>query len=72
METSKDFYHREYRYVTIRTTDGSTLSGKVNIIRKERVSDFFNKTDKPFVVLFEAESAHRPGEVFIINKNHTV
>ena len=35
MEESKDAYKREYRNVTIRTIDGSTLLGKVNMGIKE-------------------------------------
>ena len=31
MEGPKDAYKREYRKISIRTTDGSTLVGKVNI-----------------------------------------
>jgi len=45
MEESKDVYKREYRNVTIRTIDGSTLLGKVNIGIKERVSELFTKTE---------------------------
>jgi hypothetical protein len=58
--------------ITIRTADGSTLSGKVNIEEKERVSDVFTKTDTPFVVLFDAASASGCGRVFFINKTHIV
>ena len=41
MEDIKDAYKKEYRNITIRTTDGSTLLGKVNSGIKERVSDLF-------------------------------
>ncbi len=58
--------------ITLRTADGSTLSGKVNIGEKERVSDLFTKTDNPFVVLFDAATAHGCGRVFFINKTHIV
>ena len=58
--------------ITIRTADGSTLSGKINIGEKERVSDVFTKTDNPFVVLFDAATSHGCGRVFFINKTHIV
>ncbi|GAI88366.1 unnamed protein product [marine sediment metagenome] len=55
MEERQDAYKREYRKVTIRTIDGSTILGKVNIGIKDRVSDVFTKTDNPFIVLFDVE-----------------
>jgi len=58
--------------ITIRTADGSTLTGKVNIGEKERVSDVFTKTDNPFVVLFDAATTHGSDRVFFINKTHIV
>ena len=48
MEERKDQYKKAYRNITIRTTDGSTLMGKVNLGIKERVSDLFTKTENPF------------------------
>lgn len=72
MEEIKDPYKREYRNVTIRTIDGSTLLGKVNIGIKERVSDIFTKTDNPFIVLFDVELRDTSGKVFFINKNNIV
>lgn len=72
METRKDNYRTEYRRITVKTTDGATLLGKVNIGIRERVSDMFTKSDSQFIILLNAE--HRDGseKVLIINKNHIV
>jgi len=72
METSKDAYKKEYRHVTIRTSDGSTILGKVNLGIKERVSDLFTKTENPFIVLFDAEHRDGTGKVLFVNKNNIV
>ena len=72
MEESKDSYKREYRNVTIRTIDGTTLLGKVNIGIKDRVSDLFTKTENPFIVLFDVEDRDISGKVLFINKNNIV
>jgi small nuclear ribonucleoprotein (snRNP)-like protein len=72
MEESKDSYKREYRNVTIRTIDGTTLLGKVNIGIKERVSDLFTKTENPFIVLSDVEHRDISGKVLFINKNNIV
>ena len=72
MEERKETYKREYKNITIRTIDGSTLLGKVNLGIKDRVSDLFTKTDNPFIVLFDAEHKEGSGKVLIVNKNHIV
>jgi hypothetical protein len=72
MEKSQDAYKREYRKVTIRTIDGSTILGKVNIGIKDRVSDVFTKTDNPFIVLFDVEHKDIAGKVLFVNKNNIV
>lgn len=72
MEESRDSYKREYRRISIRTTDGSTLLGSVNIGIKKRVSDLFTKTDNPFIVLIDVEHQDIAGRVLFINKNNIV
>ncbi len=72
MEESQDAYKREYRKVTIRTIDGSTILGKVNIGIKDRVSDVFTKADNPFIVLTDAEHKDIAGKVLFVNKNNIV
>ena len=72
MDASKDAYKKEYRHITIRTTEGSTLMGKVNLGIKERVSELFTKTENPFIVLFDAEHRDGSGKVLFVNKNNIV
>lgn len=72
MDESKDAYKREYRRISVKTTDGSTLLGKVNIGMKERVSDLFTKTENPFVVLVDVEHQGMAGKVLFVNKNNIV
>lgn len=72
MEESKDNYRREYRRISIKTSDGSTLVGKVNIGIKERVSDLFTKTENPFIVLIDVEHQDISGKVLFVNKSNIV
>ena len=72
MELSKDTYKKEYRNISIRTIDGSTILGKVNLGIKERVSDLFTKTENPFIVVFDAEHRDGSGKVLFVNKNNIV
>ena len=72
MEQSKDVYKKEYRAVRIKTTDGVTWEGKVNIGITARVSDLFTKTDDPFIVLSDVERKDGVKTVLFVNKNAIV
>lgn len=72
MGEQKNKYQTEYRSITIRTTDGSTLNGKVNIAPDERVSDLFVRADKPFIVMVEVSSMNTQGKIRFVNKAHIV
>lgn len=72
MEQFGDGFKQETKTITIRTIDGSTLIGKVNLGIKERVSDLFTKTENPFIVLFDAEHRDATGKVFFVNKSSIV
>ncbi len=72
MEEKKFRYRKVYRKLTVKTTDGATLSGKVNIGMHERVSDLFTKVDSQFLVMFDVELKESSGKIFFINKDHIV
>ena len=72
MDDRKTHYRTEVRKIIIKTTDGETMSGKVNIGIKERVSDLFTKGDSQFIVLFDAEHRNTSGKVLFVNKNNIV
>ena len=67
-----DSYRKEYRRVTVKPTDGSTLTGQVNIGIKDRVSELFTRSDSPFVVMTDVETRDGSGKVLIVNKNQIV
>lgn len=72
MGDKKGGYQTEYRSITIRTTDGSTLNGQVNISPDARVSDLFTRTDKLFIVMVGVTSTNTQGKTRFINKDHIV
>lgn len=61
--------------VKIKTTDGTTFRGKINIMSEtvpvDRLSDFFIKGEYPFVVLY-AVTNQGASRVIIINKSQIV
>jgi hypothetical protein len=72
MTSPQKKYDTDYRMVTIKTTDGSTVQGKVNIAPNQRVSELFNLHKGPFVVVVDATYGDVSGKILFINKEHIV
>ncbi len=72
MADGKKDYKTDYRTITIKTTDGSTLQGRVNISPNQRVSELFTIQKGPFVVLVDATFGDVSGKTLFINKEHIV
>ena len=72
MAEGKKKYGPQYIVITIRTTDGSTLQGKVNISTKKRVSDLFTDSSEQFVVMVDVASQGGGKKILFVNKNHIV
>ena len=67
--------HMEARSLTLKLTDGSVVTGKINLIQRgeteHRVSDIFVGREEPFVVVFNAVMGDdMTGKVMVINKSH--
>lgn len=62
----------DYRRVTLRTSDGETIQGKVFLTPESRVSDLFTQSDAPFIVLVDALLRSGQGKILVVNKNHIV
>jgi hypothetical protein len=74
MQDKEPISHPEpvYKKITIKTSDGATIQGKVNLTSKERVSDLFTKSESPFIVLVDAILREGQGKILVLNKEHIV
>jgi len=72
MEKSAEDYQIEYKNITIKTSDGSTIYGQINIGEKERVSDIFTINESLFVVMVDVSYKENIGKTIFINKRHIV
>lgn len=61
-----------YRRITVRTTDGSNITGSVYLGKTNRVSELFTQSDNPFVVLVDFEHRSGSGKVIFLNKSQIV
>ena len=62
----------EYRTITLKTSDGSVIQGKVNLTEKQRVSDLFTQSWSPFIVMVDVLLREGEGKTLVINKDHIV
>lgn len=62
----------QYKTITVKTSDGSTLQGKVNLTEKQRVSDLFTQSSAPFVVMVDVLFRETSGKTLVINKDHII
>ena len=61
------------RVVIITMVDGTVFRGHTNIGGSRRVSDYFNKCDGPFIVLFNAtKGTSTEREIYFLNKSQVL
>ena len=72
MNIEADTYSTQYKSITVRTIDGSTFNGKVNISPDQRVSDIFTAGNRSFIVMVDVTSIDTSGKTRFINKDHIV
>ncbi len=64
--SKKPHWEINFQPVSVKMTDGSVLTGMVNIRSFPRLSDFFREGDDPFIVVVE----DRDDRVVIVNKSY--
>jgi hypothetical protein len=72
MAENKTEFTTDYRTITIRTSDGTSIHGKVNISPNRRVSELFTLQKGPFVVMVSASYGEVSGKTLFINKEHII
>ncbi len=72
MEPDPQEYRTDYRTITLKTVDGTTVQGKINISPNQRVSELFTLQKGPFVVMVDASYQGVDGKTLFINKQHVI
>lgn len=65
-------YATEYRTITVKTVDGTTFQGKVNIAPNQRISELFTLHKGQFVIMTDVTYSGGSGKTLFINKDHIV
>ncbi|UCD32310.1 MAG: hypothetical protein JSW04_12795 [Desulfobacterales bacterium] len=73
MDSVDDYWKKNYRIVTVKFRDGTTITGKLNTGEYPRVSDFFRSSPHQFFVLTDAQHSDSTDKfVVVINKNEVM
>ena len=72
MSSETNGYITDYRVITIKTVDGSTINGKVNLTSQQRVSDLFTRNESQFLIIVEAVTREGDGKILFVNKDHII
>ena len=72
MEQSKQDIcnNTDYKKITVKTSDGSTIQGKINVSSNQRVSDIFTKSEDRFIVMIDVSYRDGVGKILFVNKRH--
>jgi len=60
----------DYKKITVKTSDGSTIQGKINVASNQRVSDIFTKSEDRFIVMIDVSYRDGVGKILFVNKRH--
>mgnify|MGYP006300334771 CR=1 FL=1 len=55
--------------VAVRLHDGTTFKGSTNLKDFNRLSDLLNRSEEPFLTLFDATQSDQHTEVIFVNKH---
>ncbi|MFH1357718.1 MAG: hypothetical protein ABII18_11375, partial [bacterium] len=65
-------FKTNYKRISVRTVDGTSIVGKINIEDLNRVSDIFKGTEPDFIVLTDATHHGGDNKTLFINRDHIV
>ena len=60
----------DYKKITVKTSDGSTIQGKITVSENQRVSDIFTKSEASFIVMVDVAYRDGVGKTLFVNKRH--
>ena len=65
-------YVVNYKNIIVKTSDGSVITGKTNIVALERVSDYLKQGTDKFLTVFSEETEDITKKVTLINKDYII
>lgn len=72
MENEIPIYEVNFKNIKVKISDGTVVTGKVNIIAFNRLSDYLKRSSDNFVTISEIIDENDPNKIVIINRSHIV
>lgn len=72
METCMPIYEVNFKNIKVKISDGTIVTGKVNVVAFNRLSDYLKRSPDNFITISEIKDEHDPNKIVIINRNHII
>jgi hypothetical protein len=61
-----------YKNITIKTTDGSLITGKINILSYNRLSEYLKQGTDKFITIVSEKSEESNSKITIVNRDYII
>jgi hypothetical protein len=65
-------YEKNYKNIKAKISDGSIITGKMNILNFTRLSDYFKQSNDKFITIHSEETERGTKKATIVNKDHII
>jgi hypothetical protein len=65
-------YEVNYKNITVKTIDGSMITGKVNIQNFQRLSDMLKHSMEKYLTITSEKGAYESKQVTIVNRQYII
>lgn len=72
MEVEIPIYEVNFKNIKVKISDGTVVTGKVNITAFNRLSDYLKRSPDNFITISEIKDENDPHKIVIVNRNHII
>ena len=65
-------YARNYKNIKVKISDGSVITGKLNIMNFSRLSEYLKQSSDKFITILTEEDDGEGRKATIVNKEHII
>jgi hypothetical protein len=70
---TKEEYVTDYKNLSVKLSDGSSIKGKVNLgANFKRLSDFVKHTPDKFITIVSEDASKQSKKVILVNKDYVI
>jgi len=65
-------YAKNYQNIKVKISDGSVITGKINIMNFSRLSEYLKQSNDRFITILTDETEGTGKKATIVNKDHII